>query len=393
VRILRPADGLTARALVTVPDSLCARTEEGDLTMLDQLSPAFRTRATTVIQKWEGFLAKVGARVDETVVEADVGLNEIIAAHTTDPGPLGAAFSALQARFRGLQNKVTEAWEKIDGELDAIRDDAEGQDLANMSKIWSQMSKSHRDWRHDIDLRYELLVIQKEADLARALYQQGEREKSTPVNCHHCGAPLKVDTWWESSNVACGACNAVNSVSPGPGIAYFYLGNGAHALVREMTRDSIVAHTHAERGYKALRIPTEEDFQRYMAVARAMYAAYYQTMAANNPAFRHDVNQQTEAKMLHYSHYDSIADKKARASNGKMLQLAIAGDRAGLAAHVKAEKLDLDECLYAAAERGAAGAIDLLLELQYAADGEGESKGPWLAEKKRELAHWTATRG
>ena len=361
--------------------------------MLDQLSPALRTRTAAVIQKWEGFLAKVGTRVDETVVEADVGLNEIIAAHCTDPGPLGAAFSALQARFRGLQNKVSEAWEKIDGELDAIRNEAEGQDLATMSKIWSQMSKSSRDWRHDIDLRYEVLVIQKEADLARALYQQGEREKSTPVNCHHCGAPLKVDTWWESSNVACGACNAVNSVSPGPGITYFYLGNGAHALVREMTRDSIVAHTHAEREYKALRIPTEHDYQRYIATARAMYAAYYQTMAANNPAFRHDVNQQIEAKMLHYSHYDSGSDKKARASNGKTLQLAIAGDRAGLAAHVEADKLDLGECLYAAAERGQAGAIDLLLELQYAAEGDGESKGPWLAEKKHELAQWTATRG
>ena len=361
--------------------------------MLDQLSPELRTRTTAVIQKWEGFLAKVAARVEETIQEADVGLNEIIAAHTTDPGPLGAAFSALQARFLGLQNKVSEAWEKIDGELDAIRDDAEGKDLANVVLIWSQMSKSHRDWRYDIDVKYELLTIQKEADLARALQQQGEREKATPVNCHHCGAPLKVATWWAASNVSCGSCNAVNSVSPGPGVVYFYMGNGAHALVREQTRDWIVAHKHAERWYKAFRIPTEDDYQRYIAAARGMYTAYYQTMLANNPAFSQDANQQIEAKMSHYSHYDSGSDKKARASNSRMLQLAVAGDRAGLAAHVAADKLDLDECLYAAAERGQAGAIDVLLELQYAKEGDGEAKGPWLAEKKREFSQWVATRG
>lgn len=361
--------------------------------MLDQLSPALKTRTAAVIQKWEGFLGKVGARVDEAVQEADVGLNEIIAAHTTDPGPLGAAFSALQARFRGLQTKVTEAWEKIDGELDAIRNDAEGKDIEFMSRIWSQMSKSHRDWRYDIDLKYERLTIQKEADLARALQQQGEQEKATMVKCHHCGAPLKVDTWWQASNVTCGACKAVNSVSPGPGIVYFYMGNGAHALVRERTQDAVFAHMHAERAYKALRIPTESDYQRYIAAARAMYAAYYQTMAATNPAFSADVNEQIEAKMSHYSHYDSGSDKKARAANERMLQLAIAGDRAGLAAHVAASKLDLGECLYAAAERGQAGARDVLLELQYAADGDGDPKGPWLAEQKRELDNWVATRG
>ncbi len=361
--------------------------------MLAQLSPPLRARTTVVLEKWQGFLVKVGARVDEAVAEADVGLDELIAAHSTDPGPLGAAFSALQARFRGLQTKVSEAWEKIDGELDAVRDDAEGNDAALLSRLWAQLSRSRRDWLFDLDLRYERLTIRKEADLARALYQQSERERGEPVNCHHCGAPLRVETWWQSSNVVCSSCKVVNSVSPGPGIAYFYGGNGAHALVRERSQDWVYAQLHAERAYKALRVPTEEDFQRYVGAVRAMYTAYYQTMAALNPAFSGDPNALIEAKMSHYAHYDSGADKKARAANGVMLQLAMAGDRVGLGAHLRAEKLDLGECLYAAAEREQEGAIDALLELQYAADGDGEPKGAWLAERRRELEQWLAGRG
>ena len=76
-----------------------------------------------------------------------------------------------------------------------------------------------------------------------------------------------------------------------------------------------------------------------------------------------------------------------------LLALAMAGDRVGLGAHLRAEKLDLGECLYAAAEREQEGAIDALLELQYAADGDGEPKGAWLAERRRELEQWLAGRG
>ena len=64
-----------------------------------------------VIDRLAGFGQQ---RLQQVHDEAEEGMDQLIAMHTTDYGPIGAGFTALQTRFHGLGQKVSDAWDKID---------------------------------------------------------------------------------------------------------------------------------------------------------------------------------------------------------------------------------------------------------------------------------------
>jgi hypothetical protein len=68
-------------------------------------------------ERWSAFLAKVKARVDEILAEADPGFDELIATEVLDPVPLSSALSEFHARMLALEKKIDDSWEKIDAEL------------------------------------------------------------------------------------------------------------------------------------------------------------------------------------------------------------------------------------------------------------------------------------
>ena len=81
---------------------------------LTHLSPQFQQELQPLMVRWAPFVQKVNTRVDDVIAEANEGMDGLIATHATDFGPMGAAFGALQARFRGIEKKVGEAAEQIE---------------------------------------------------------------------------------------------------------------------------------------------------------------------------------------------------------------------------------------------------------------------------------------
>jgi ribosomal protein L37AE/L43A len=389
--------------------------------MIEQLTPPLRQPAQTVKGKWEGFLPKLQARIQDVVAEADAGLDDLMASHALDPGPMGAAFSALQARFHGLGKKLDEAWEKIDNEWDEVRDQDEvtAKDHQILSHVWATMMGQLQKTQQSMTLAYETIQITKSAAWARALWAQMEKDVRDPVPCSQCGAPLEVTVRHQASNVICRHCKASTTVHPGTAAGLLFQGNGMHALAQEQAYDLYVGHLAAEKKYNAFRVPISRDFDERLAAARAYYTRYYQAIQQMNPGFDGDVPKAVDAKLAHFTDYDLPVDRMTRAKfqivvdcaatgnpqalrtllksgSGSELQRIIRIDERGIREIVTQgfkTDYDLDDCVWTVFEHGDQRGAAMLLEIQYEAEGEDDPKPTWIAEQLSRLSREVLSRG
>lgn len=361
--------------------------------MLELLSARLKPRAEAIKAKWDGFLPKIEARVQEVTAEADAGLDELIEQYALDPGPMGAAFTALQVRFRGLSQKLDEAWTKIDNELDGVRDEAEGRDHEALSGLWAQMSASHQQARERIDLAYENIQTKKNATWARNLWNVAERDSKQPTACVKCGAGVQMTVFHQSSNVTCTHCGAVNQLHPGMAAGLLF-GSGLHALAHEAAWNEWLAMTRAERTYQNFRVPTTNDRDAYVSAARAYWRKYYALFAENHPGFAEafgSVDKAAEAKLAHLVAYDPPVEVTARAKMQVVLDAARTGDRATIQRAVQG--VDLDDAVRCVFEHGDARGTMILLELQHAHEREDDPLPKWSAEQIARMSRDMRARG
>ncbi len=363
--------------------------------MLELLSPPIQAKARAVKTKWDGFVPKIDARVQEVIAEADAGLDELIEQYALDPGPMGAAFSALQVRFRGLGQKLEEAWSKIDHELDEVREEADtGKDHEALAGLWAQMSATHQQARERIDLAYESVQTRKNAAWARNLWTQAQRDSQQPVACVKCGAGVQQTVFHASSNVTCTHCGAVNQLHPGMAAGLLYQGNGLHSLAHEHAWNEWMAMNRADKAYNDFRVPTTSDRDAMLAAARAYWTKYYTAIAQWHPGFAEafgSVEKAAEAKMAHSTAYDPPVSVQERARFQAVLDASRTGDRAAIQRAVQG--VDMDDAVRCAFEHGDARGTMILLELQHRADGEDEPLAKWSAEQIARMARDMRAKG
>jgi hypothetical protein len=363
--------------------------------MIELLSAKVKPKAEAVKNKWDGFVPKIDARVQEVIAEADVGLDELIEQYALDPGPMGAAFSALQVRFRGLAQKLDEAWSKIDHELDQVRDEVDsGKDHEALSGLWAQMSATHQQARERIDFAYESVQTRKNAQWARNLWQYAQRDAQTPTACVKCGAGVQTTVFHQSSNVSCTHCGAINQLHPGMAAGLLFGGGGAHALAHEGAWNEWMAMTRAEKTFQNFRVPTTRDRDAYLQAARAYWMKYYQAYSQMHPGFAEafgSVEKAAEAKMAHYTAYDPPVSVQERARFQQVLDAARTGDRATIERAVQG--VDLDDAVRCAFEHGDARGTMILLEIQHKKEDEDDPLPKWSAEQIARMSRDMRARG
>lgn len=363
--------------------------------MIELLSPGVKPKAEAVKAKWDGFVPKIDVRVQEVTSEADAGLDELIEQYALDPGPMGAAFTALQVRFRGLAQKLDEAWSKIDNELDGIRDGIDsGRDHEALSGLWAQMSAAHQQARERIDLAYESVQTRKNATWARNLWTAAERDSRQPVSCVKCGAGVQQTVFHQSSNVNCTHCGAVNQLHPGMAAGLLFGGGGLHALAHEQAWNEWIAMTRAEKTFQNFRVPTTHDRSAMIAAARVYWTKYYTTFQQLHPGFAEafgSVEKAAEAKLAHATAYDPPVEVQTRARFQAVLDAARTGDRATVQRAVKTD--DLDDAVRCVFEHGDARGTMLLLELQHAHEREDDPLPKWSAEQIARMSRDLRARG
>lgn len=358
---------------------------------VQHLSPPLQHELAPLLSRWAPFVQKVTTRVNDVVAEANEGMAGLIAEHATDFGPMGAAFSVLQARFNGIQDKVKTAAEQIEQAVWEMlfRDGLSSQDSQVLSHIHTMITREEQQLRDQVEMRYEELNTKTSADWARALQRLAESEMQQQMPCSQCGSGFEVQVWWKASNQTCPYCNAVNSLQPGAA-PVVYFGQGAHALSHEAAWGAWQQEQQTKAAYDRLRHPTAYDHWMWLEAARGYWRAYYTHYRSIHPGFdasHGGIEQAVEAKLKHYTAHDPPVEQQKRDFMGHMLNAASQGNAQQVQqmAHALPQGIDLEECAEAAVERHDLQAATLILNVRYDVEGEGEPRQTWVQEQLREL--------
>jgi hypothetical protein len=263
-----------------------------------------------IVERWQGFLGKIEARVGEVMAEGDAGFDEVMQIELIDPAVLSGASTAFSARLRGIVKKLEEAWEKIEGELEAVADEADDQAEA-IYAVRERESERARELAFEIDLRGQVLVAKKEGEAARRLGELAQKEMAEPRSCTQCGGEIIVPEGQRhtAASVTCPYCRAVNAVPTGMATGMYYQGAAMHWLGHAAALDAWVALQHEERRYKDLREPTREALGRYRAATEAYWRRYVDEIARHDPTWDPaTVEAQYRAKLGHFKKYVEEVD-------------------------------------------------------------------------------------
>ena len=361
------------------------------MTALQHLSPHLQQELGPLLQRWAPFVHKVTTRVNEVIGEADQGLDQLIDAHATDFGPMGAAFGALQARFKGIEGKVGTAADQIEKQVWEMlfRADLPPHDSQVLGHIHTLITREEQQLRDQVNMRYEELHMKKSADWARRLGALAEQERAEPPSCTECGSPFQVRVFWQSSNEPCPHCNALNALTPGMATATYY-GQGAHALSHEAAWAAWQGEQQATAAYNRLRHPTAYDHWHWLQAVRNYWTTYYQHYQQMHPGFAEahgSIEQAVEAKLKHYVAYDPPVEAQKRDFMGHMMNAACQGNLPQVQQMVPhlPQGIDLEDCATAAFERNDIAAATLLLNLRYDMEGEDEPRDAWIQEQLRDM--------
>lgn len=361
--------------------------------MLDQLGNAARGTVAPLLARWEGFCNKVWERFSAVAAEAEPGIDQVIAVDPLNSNAVSAALSVLEARLRGLSDKVQEAESKVSDEWGEAIDDLEvtRAEQTVLRRLSAQIISQSRQLQRQIGWQGELLAIKKGADWARALYAVAQREWSER-QCANCGGPIQLPFVHAASSVTCTHCNAVSSVLPGPATGLYFQGIGVHNLAREAVKDAWLNEKQGETWLNGLRHPTEEDRERFLVAARAHWVAHYQVVQKLDPGFGATPEQAAEDKMRHYTAWDHQSDVNRLRAFGDLIRRARARDINGCAQLIQQAGLDPEEAVEAVHERGDRDGTSMLLEVEYRLGEVDEAKQAWVAQRLAEMDERLANR-
>lgn len=347
-----------------------------------------------IVNRWHTFFDKVRARFQEVLTEADAGYDEVMNIEIVDPAVLSGATSAFQARVRGLQDKVRDAWSKIEQEISQVIQDTE--DSSECEKMYPVRSaEQHRGLQliDDMERQTEALRIHKEAKAARLLKEVADREMQEPKICSHCGAPLVVPTPYKATSVTCSHCQAVNSVHPGIATGLYYQGGALHNLAQETALTEWQAQVQAEKRYKAWRHPLQEDWAQFEKATETYWKAYFSAMKKLHPDWTEETyERELNARMGQWRQLTDPHNEQHRQHVTSILELAATGDRVQVIQWFRKNRQRPDsfseEVLEAAHEHRLEKVLPLLLDTAHELSGTDDPKSDWIEEKRQDLIRY-----
>ncbi len=339
--------------------------------------------------RWTTFLEKVRGRVKEIEAEAKAGYAEVISHDAVDGTGMTGVSNALKARLLQLAEKVADQWSKIDSELDAV--EISGRAGGYFRAHLVAMTGAFKRW---LDRETERMIMQGEAEWARALHVAALEEVKIGVACQHCGAPLEKPLWHQAINVTCGACRAVSVVTPGTAASMFVGGSGAIFLAREAAWDYWCQMQDAEALWHRIRHKTLDDLARWEQANRAYWQAYASAMGSYIPSWTaQTVQDEVNGKMSQFMQYTAQDERTVRENNTVGIGAVAAGDPNQVVGWVQRQRdpeTAAEDLINASLERGWTQHAQWVAQLL----GPVVSSEPsWAAEKLDECTYYYATRG
>jgi hypothetical protein len=177
-----------------------------------------------VMQRFEGFIAKLYERQREIMAEAEEGLRGLMEANPTDIGTYSNALSGLEHRYTQLRDRLDTTW---DEQIESAFENANIPLDAGLDR--------KADAVLDLDAKWAKWQATQTANFYRNLGPIAEAELAPQVFCTQCGTPLQNPDPYAMVNIACTGCGAINQVSPTEAVSLH--GGAGHAFADEVCVD------------------------------------------------------------------------------------------------------------------------------------------------------------
>lgn len=209
--------------------------------------------ALVIIQRWDQAIADVRARFEQLLQEAWQASEPLVAATELDFGPLTRAWGAVEHRMKQHASEISDRWDQVSDELSEVE---------NLPEDLMRHEGQKRDAAGDeLEIRYTQFLRAIMARAAEIMRQRALAEDARLLACTQCGAALdRVTAVSHARDVACGHCQAVNTVEPGAALRMF-AASGAMALAEQVaigsweTMKRTEAQIDAYRERKAVPLP------------------------------------------------------------------------------------------------------------------------------------------
>ncbi len=219
------------------------------------------------IARWDAFLAKIRARADETLAQAEEGCAMLLDVNALDPQPMTIAWMAIENQLHELSQKIDETFDQKVGP--ALGDDADAQ------------APKGRALQDDIERKKDAVELKVFSEAAKKIYAQAKSELAQDQKCAQCGAAVRLkQAFFRSCHLTCGHCQTVNTYVPSSRISaveYFCV----HHLARAQTAD-----------LQAVWLKRKDAASR-----RAATAAYLKARIAIVPEYEKDFEKDLEARL------------------------------------------------------------------------------------------------
>lgn len=344
-----------------------------------------------ILDRWNGFASKVKERLQEVLAEANTGFDEVMHTEIVDPAAMSGALTAFEARIRGLKDKVNQAWEKIEGELDqVIQATEDSQACVPMYQIRTEKRNESYALTEKIQTESDTLRIHKEAKAARLLGDVAKKEMQVPHLCHQCKAEIKNPTPHRAANVTCPYCQAVNSLVPGIATGMYFQGSAMHQLAQEAALVEWFELQRAEKHYQGFRHPTNDDLTQFENATKVYWQKYCEAQEALLPDWDVDtVKREVQGKMGHFYKFVAEAGMEERKHLSSVLKFAAARDRTNIVTLLKQYFKDpgsfAEAASEAAYEHGDLKSLEFLLDITHELQASTEPKADFIREKQSDM--------
>lgn len=177
-----------------------------------------------IVTRWDAILNSVISNFDATVAQATAASEAMIATSVTDFGPLQQAWGAVEHRLHQATDRVSDGWDETSDELSEL------DELPD--EVMDREGTKRDAGTTELEIRYQRAYRDVMGRAATVMYQHALALDVQTQSCQQCGATLAMGptaSVQHARNVACGHCQAVNTVDPGPALRMF-AGGGAHHL-------------------------------------------------------------------------------------------------------------------------------------------------------------------
>lgn len=174
-----------------------------------------------VMERWRGFVQKVTGRLTEIMNESNAGFEGLLADPQLDPITFTNAMNAIEIRYKDLRSKLANTYSEQVVAPTTFGGRGEAEKLLHEAEVWMEDS-------------WERFRTGWNGRLVRSVWARAQPLMYRTVTCSRCGGPLTRTIFHQAESVTCGACKAVNSVSPDP-LVYTYFAMAPDLIADEQT--------------------------------------------------------------------------------------------------------------------------------------------------------------